>query len=182
MKYLLVAVISLTLSIPLCSSRVQGQPEEDQTPGGGQCPPQRVNNSNNMNTMADEAYPSDNQQGHPGGGPGMNRQTKSDTDSEIDPVPTGGGNRLGGSPGNGPPGGGFRRFGGPGQGGTPQEMAERRQRMMKRFDTNGDGVLDDNERAKMRAFMQQRRQERENRPNGGGDFPNDSSPRQSEPQ
>jgi hypothetical protein len=32
--------------------------------------------------------------------------------------------------------------------------------MMQRFDSNHDGVLDDNEKAKMRAFFQERRQQR----------------------
>jgi len=46
-----------------------------------------------------------------------------------------------------------------------------RQRMMQRFDSNGDGKLDDNERAQMKAFMEQRRQQRGmmmNQGQGGG--------------
>lgn len=36
--------------------------------------------------------------------------------------------------------------------------AQRRQALLKRFDTNGDGVLDDAERSQLAAFREQRRQ------------------------
>jgi len=116
----------------------------------------------------------------------------------------GGGPQGGPGPGNGPgsqQGGGpgqFRRMQegsnagqtGPGQGGfNDAERAARRQRMMARFDTNHDGVLDENEKAQMRAFMEQRRAERQareggqssggggwHRPNGGFGGPPGASP------
>ena len=66
--------------------------------------------------------------------------------------------------GNGPAGGG------PGMGQRP-DFAARRQEMIKRFDTNGDGILDENEKAKMHAFMQQRRAEREAQFGGQGGGP-----------
>lgn len=56
------------------------------------------------------------------------------------------------------PGGAGGPFGGGAGGGQFSE--ERRQRMLEKFDTNHDGKLDDNERAQMHAFMQQRRMER----------------------
>ncbi len=49
------------------------------------------------------------------------------------------------------------------QGSQMQEMAERRQKMLERFDANHDGQLDDSERAQMREFMQQRRMMHEQR-------------------
>lgn len=49
-------------------------------------------------------------------------------------------------------------------GGNNPERQQRRQRMLEQFDANHDGQLDENERAQMRAWMQQRRQ------NGGGQF------------
>jgi len=45
-----------------------------------------------------------------------------------------------------------------GQANGPEANA-RRERMMQRFDTNHNGVLDDSERAKMRAAFQERRQQ-----------------------
>lgn len=39
----------------------------------------------------------------------------------------------------------------------PQRMAKMRARMMKRFDTNGDGSLDETERAQMQAARKNRR-------------------------
>lgn len=53
-----------------------------------------------------------------------------------------------------------------GQGGTtgkrmrkmdPQRLAKIKERMMKRFDTNGDGTLDETERAQMQAARKNRR-------------------------
>jgi hypothetical protein len=57
---------------------------------------------------------------------------------------------------------GFRQGGqgggrGGGQGLTDEQRAARRQRMMERFDTNHDGVLDDKEREAMHQFRQQQR-------------------------
>jgi len=92
--------------------------------------------------------------------------------------------RENGGPGGGPDGRMFGR-GGPGSGqpssgsgmpnnGTPpagggaangEDRQQHRERLMERFDTNHDGKLDDNERAKMESFMQQRRQRRQQ--NGG---------------
>ncbi len=76
----------------------------------------------------------------------------------------GGGPPAGGPPAGGPPGANTGRQGSL----TPEQ---RRQAMLKRFDTNGDGVLDDNERAKMRQFMQERRAAREAGGGGPGQGP-----------
>ncbi len=58
----------------------------------------------------------------------------------------------------------------PGAGGN-QQGEEHRQRLMQRFDTNHDGTLDDNERAQMRQFMQERRQEGQGSLGGPGAGP-----------
>jgi Spy/CpxP family protein refolding chaperone len=65
-------------------------------------------------------------------------------------------------PGNNPPSSGWQPGSGHGHGGnlTPEQRAERKQRMLQRFDTNGNGVLDPDEKAKMHQFMQERRARR----------------------
>ncbi len=50
---------------------------------------------------------------------------------------------------------------------NPADKAARRQKMMARFDTNGDGQLDSNEKAAVQAFRQQRRQQRMQHQGGG---------------
>lgn len=50
---------------------------------------------------------------------------------------------------------------------NPADKAARRQKMMARFDTNGDGQLDSNEKAALQAFRQQRRQQRMQHQSGG---------------
>ncbi|MBI1175848.1 HlyD family efflux transporter periplasmic adaptor subunit [bacterium] len=66
---------------------------------------------------------------------------------------TGGGN----GPGGGPPGSSNR-----------EEFAKRREQMMKQFDKNGDGNLDDSERAAMReSFAQNRNRPSQGEPRGG---------------
>lgn len=71
------------------------------------------------------------------------------------------GNAPGGWPAMGPPGGpeGFA------------DPAERRKRIMERFDANHDGVLDDAEKAKMRELFEQRWQQRSQMMNQGGSGP-----------
>ncbi len=51
---------------------------------------------------------------------------------------------------------------------NPADKAARKQKMMARFDTNGDGQLDSNEKAALEAFRQQRRQQRMQRQGGAG--------------
>ncbi|MDP3510631.1 MAG: hypothetical protein Q8T09_21880 [Candidatus Melainabacteria bacterium] len=51
---------------------------------------------------------------------------------------------------------------------NPADKAARRQKMMARFDTNGDGQLDSNEKAAVQAFREQRRQQRMQRQGGAG--------------
>lgn len=75
-----------------------------------------------------------------------------------------------GGPGGGP-GGGLGSGGGGGQcqgrrGGGGARAGQFRQKMMTKFDANHDGQLDDSEKAQIRAFREQRRQERE--AGGGG--------------
>jgi len=67
-------------------------------------------------------------------------------------------------------GGGGGASGGKGKHGSknPADKAARRQKMMARFDTNGDGQLDSNEKAALQAFRQQRRQQRMQRQGGAG--------------
>jgi hypothetical protein len=81
---------------------------------------------------------------------------------------------LGSGPGNGA---GFRQGGGNGQGlqqnsqggaGQNDRSEQARKRMLERFDTNHDGKLDENERARMKEFMQQRRQMRQRDGGQGG--------------
>lgn len=57
-----------------------------------------------------------------------------------------------------------------GQDGGSQEdrRAARRAKMLKRFDKNGDGQLDDSEKAAMKDFMQQMRAKRQARMGGAG--------------
>ena len=54
---------------------------------------------------------------------------------------------------------------------NPADKAARRQKMMARFDTNGDGQLDSNEKAALKAFRQQRRQQKMQSQGGGGVTP-----------
>ena len=109
--------------------------------------------------------------------------------------PQGQGGPMGG-PGQGPPGQGGPGAPGQGPGGgfgggrrgqwagaqemTPEQKEQRRQHMLQKFDKNGDGQLDENERAQMRAFMQQRHQERmrqlQQQGQGGGGFNNGQPP------
>ncbi len=49
----------------------------------------------------------------------------------------------------------------------PAKREERRQRILKRFDTNGDGQLDENEKAKFEAFRAERRAQRQAQMGGG---------------
>jgi hypothetical protein len=42
---------------------------------------------------------------------------------------------------------------------SQEQRQQRRARMLKMFDKNGDGQLDENEKAQMRAYMQQRREQ-----------------------
>lgn len=66
-------------------------------------------------------------------------------------------------------GAGGAASGGKGKHGSknPADKAARRQKMMARFDTNGDGQLDSNEKAAVQAFRQQRRQQRMQHQGGG---------------
>ncbi len=50
---------------------------------------------------------------------------------------------------------------GQGQGGDPAKREARRQKMMKKFDANGDGQLDQNEMAQAKAFREQKRAQRQ---------------------
>ena len=77
--------------------------------------------------------------------------------------PGGGGSSAGGGGGGG---------GGAGAGGsgspTPEQRAARLAKMKERFDKNGDGVLDDSEKAEMQKFIQERRARRQAMQQGGG--------------
>jgi hypothetical protein len=61
--------------------------------------------------------------------------------------------------------GGGKRHGG--KSANPADKAARKQKMMARFDTNGDGQLDATEKASLQAFREQRRQKRMQRQGGG---------------
>lgn len=86
------------------------------------------------------------------------------------------GNQMasGGPWGGGGEGGGGRRhrmgqgqgFGQGGGGDKEARRAARQQKMLKKFDANGDGQLDQNEKAQAQQFMQQRRAQRQAQ--GGG--------------
>lgn len=91
------------------------------------------------------------------------------------------GNDSGKGPNDLPPGSGMRGPWGGGPGLSPEQREQRRQRLLKMFDKNGDGQLDENERAQMRAYMQQRRQERMQRwqqeqQHGPGGAPSNEQP------
>ncbi len=70
-------------------------------------------------------------------------------------------------PSGGPGGGNGQWQGGSGQGAGPGSE-EHRQKMMRIYDTNHDGVLDDSERMQMREAMQKRRMQERNQDLGGG--------------
>ncbi|MBP9089532.1 hypothetical protein KBI23_00790 [bacterium] len=80
------------------------------------------------------------------------------------------GQRKGGSGGGAGKRGGKGGAGGKhgGKSSNPADKAARRQKMMARFDTNGDGQLDANEKAAVQAFREQRRQQRMQRQGGTG--------------
>jgi hypothetical protein len=80
------------------------------------------------------------------------------------------GQRRGGSGGGAGKRGGKGGAGGKhgGKSSNPADKAARRQKMMARFDTNGDGQLDANEKAAAQAFRAQRRQQRMQRQGGTG--------------
>lgn len=80
------------------------------------------------------------------------------------------GQRRGGSGGGAGKRGGKGGAGGKhgGKSSNPADKAARRQKMMARFDTNGDGQLDANEKAAAQAFREQRRQQRMQRQGGTG--------------
>jgi hypothetical protein len=168
MKNLSLVLTNLTLSISMCAAGAQAQPQNE-GPGADQWPPQRMDNTNKMSEDGD-----------------MAQDIKRHMDAESRMNRDGAAGEAGMNGGN-PGAAGARRFGGGNgaQGNGSADFAERRQRMMKKFDANGDGVLDDKEKAKMRAFMRQRREQREqmqgNHPNGGG-FQNEARerPNQSE--
>ncbi|MFA6208560.1 MAG: hypothetical protein WCT03_21005 [Candidatus Obscuribacterales bacterium] len=67
--------------------------------------------------------------------------------------------------GAGGAGSGGKRHGG--KSANPADKAARRQKMMARFDTNGDGQLDATEKASLQTFREQRRQKRMQRQGGG---------------
>lgn len=69
---------------------------------------------------------------------------------------------------------------GQGDGGEDRRAA-RRAKMMKRFDKNGDGKLDDSEKSAMKDFMQQMRARRQAR-GGGGAAPGGAAPAGGAPQ
>jgi hypothetical protein len=87
------------------------------------------------------------------------------------PQDQGGGNEQGGPGGSQGQGQGQR-----GGGANSAEREARRQKLMERFDLNHDGKLDDGERAKMKEFLEQRRQARQARENGGGQQGQGSGP------
>ncbi len=88
------------------------------------------------------------------------------------PAGTSGGSSIGA--GAGPTGAGVDAIWGGknGKGGRdPAKMAERKAKILKRFDSNGDGVLDDAEKAKFQAFRAAKRAERQARMSGSGGAP-----------
>lgn len=78
----------------------------------------------------------------------------------------------GGDAGAGGGGRGHRGMRG-GRGGNvdPAKRQAMRQKMMQKFDKNGDGQLDDNERAAMKQFRQERKARREAMQNGSNPGP-----------
>ena len=65
-------------------------------------------------------------------------------------------------------GGGQGRAGKGNRAGGNATKAERRQKMMQKFDTNGDGTLDVSEKSALQQFREQRRQQRQLGQNRGG--------------
>lgn len=107
----------------------------------------------------------------PPGGPGVEGPGPGFGD-RFRPGPGGefpGGGQGGGMPGNAP--GGWPAMGPPGGPEGFPDPAERRKRIMERFDTNHDGVLDDAEKAKMRELFEQRWQQRSEMMKEGGPGP-----------
>jgi hypothetical protein len=97
-----------------------------------------------------------NEAGGPNGGSGINNPG-------ILGAPGAGRAGMDSVPGAGPGGNA-----GAGQDGNGERRREFRERMLKRFDANGDGVLSDEEKAKMHAFMEERRARRAAREAAGG--------------
>ncbi len=96
-----------------------------------------------------------------GGGASSNAPTVGNHYNGFPGTAAGISNGLGGAPGGagGVGGANLARGGGGGNGGGMNKEA-RRQKLIQRFDTNGDGKLDGNEQAAADAFRAQRRQQK----------------------
>ncbi|MFN8659638.1 MAG: hypothetical protein U0105_25105 [Candidatus Obscuribacterales bacterium] len=96
-----------------------------------------------------------------GGGASSNAPTVGNHYNGFPGTSAGISNGLGGAPGGagGVGGANLARGGGGGNGGGMNKEA-RRQKLIQRFDTNGDGKLDGNEQAAADAFRAQRRQQK----------------------